>query len=117
NHIEKPMSLHETVVTLEELQGLDLAAILSEVEEHSYHYIESALAAQEESVPARLLAAACSMHFTPRDAKVPFKPKFIFEDRRGLIASDFSEESLTALKDFCPEVENHELRARLADIA
>ncbi|MGC7915869.1 DUF7380 domain-containing protein [Vibrio anguillarum] len=111
------MSLHETVVTLEELQGLDLAAILSEVEEHSYHYIESALAAQEESVPARLLAAACSMHFTPRDAKVPFKPKFIFEDRRGLIASDFSEESLTALKDFCPEVENHELRARLADIA
>ncbi|MBF4432860.1 hypothetical protein EA848_25445, partial [Vibrio anguillarum] len=46
-----------------------------------------------------------------------FKPKFIFEDRRGLIASDFSEESLTALKDFCPEVENHELRARLADIA
>ncbi|GHY66979.1 hypothetical protein VCSRO25_1602 [Vibrio cholerae] len=111
------MSLHETVVTLEELQGLNLAAILSEVEENSYHYIESALAAQRESTPARLLAAACSMHFTPRDAKVPFKPKFIFEDRRGLIASDFSEESLTALKDFCPEVENHELRARLADIA
>ncbi|EKG0011867.1 DUF4209 domain-containing protein [Vibrio cholerae] len=111
------MSLHETVVTLEELQGLNLAAILSEVEENSYHYIESALAAQRESTPARLLAAACSMHFTPRDAKVPFKPKFIFEDRRGLIASDFSEESLTALKDFCPEVESHELRARLADIA
>ncbi|MCX9447931.1 DUF4209 domain-containing protein [Vibrio cholerae] len=111
------MSLHETVVTLEELQGLNLAAILSEVEENSYHYIESALAAQRESTPARLLAAACSMHFTPRDAKVPFKPKFIFEDRRGLIASDFSEESLTAPKDFCPEVENHELRARLADIA
>lgn len=111
------MSLHETVVTLEELQGLNLAAILSEVEENSYHYIESALAAQRESTPARLLAAACSMHFTPRDAKVPFKPKFIFEDCRGLIASDFSEESLTALKDFCPEVENHELRARLADIA
>ncbi|HIF9372808.1 TPA: DUF4209 domain-containing protein [Photobacterium damselae] len=111
------MSLHETVVTLEELQGLDLVDILSEVEEHSYHYIESAFAAQQESVPARLLATACSMHFTPRDPKAPFKPKFIFEDRRGLIASDFSEESLTALKDFCPEVENHELRARLADIA
>lgn len=111
------MSLHETLVTLEELQRLDLAAILSEVEEHSCRYIESALAAQEESVPARLLAAACSMHFTPRDVKAPFKPKFIFEDRRGLIASDFSEESLTALKDFCLEVESHELRARLADIA
>ncbi|GAD32471.1 conserved hypothetical protein [Photobacterium leiognathi lrivu.4.1] len=111
------MSLHETVVTLEELQGLNLVDILSEVEEHSYHYIESAFAAQQESVPARLLAAACSMHFTPRDPKSPFKPKFVFEDRRGLIASDFSEESLTALKNFCPEVENHELRARLADIA
>ncbi len=56
------------------------------------------------------------MHFTPKDARAPFSPKFVFEDRRGLIASDFSKESLIAIKEFCDQVENHELRARLADI-
>lgn len=115
-HIGALMSLHETIITFEELQQLDLAEILSEVKENSYQNIESALAAQKENVPARFLAAVCSMHFNPKDPRVPFQPKFIFEDRRGVVASDFNQESLMALKDFCPVVESHELRARLADI-
>ncbi|MCE7658117.1 DUF4209 domain-containing protein [Vibrio fluvialis] len=110
------MSFQETVVTLEELQQLDLAALLSEIKENTYMYIESVFAAQKDSPAAQLLAAACSMHFNPQDSKAPFSPKFVFEDRRGLIASDFSKESLTAIKDFCDQVENHELRARLSDI-
>ncbi|EHZ2646397.1 DUF4209 domain-containing protein [Vibrio parahaemolyticus] len=110
------MSFQEIVVTLDDLQQLDLNALLSEVEEKTYMYIETALASQKESPAALLLAAACSMHFNPSNAKAPFSPKFVFEDRRGLIASDFSKESLTAIKDFCVQVENHELRARLADV-
>ncbi|WP_063661993.1 DUF4209 domain-containing protein [Aliivibrio fischeri] len=110
------MSFQEKVVTLEDLQQLDLAVLLSEIKENTYMYIESAFASQKDSSAALLLAAACSMHFNPKDARAPFSPKFVFEDRRGLIASDFSKESLTAIKEFCNQVENHELRARLADI-
>ncbi|MBB1317010.1 DUF4209 domain-containing protein [Shewanella sp. SR43-4] len=111
------MSFQETVVTLEELQQLDLAALFSEIKENTYTNIESAFTSKKDSPAAQLLAAACSMHFNPKDSRAPFSPKFVFEDRRGLIASDFSKESLTAIKDFCDQVENHELRARLADIA
>ena len=39
------------------------------------------------------------------------------QDRRGLIANDFSKESLNALSQFCHSVTIPELQARLADIS
>ncbi|TKF02775.1 DUF7380 domain-containing protein [Vibrio kanaloae] len=61
-------------------------------------YIESAFASQKDSPATQLLAAAFSMHFTPKDARAPFSPKFVFEDRRGLIASDFSKGTYTVFR-------------------
>jgi hypothetical protein len=39
------------------------------------------------------------------------------QDRRGLIANDFSKESLNSLSQFCTFVTIPELKARLADIS
>ncbi|MEL0615644.1 DUF4209 domain-containing protein [Cobetia marina] len=116
NMAEVSMSLCEIVVDCEALSQLDLSSIFSNIKENSCHHLESALSAHKEKDAAILLAAACSMHFTPNDSNNPLKPKFVFENHRGLIPNDLNKETLFAIKEFCINVENHELRARLADI-
>ncbi|WP_199877938.1 hypothetical protein, partial [Salinivibrio sp. MA427] len=96
------MSIQEVEVTLEELQSLD--QILSSCRRPLYYELESALGSIEGSNAAKLLSATCSMHLKPENPKSPFSPKFIIQDRRGLIANDFSKESLNAISQFCGSV-------------
>lgn len=111
------MSIQEIEVTLEELQSLDQDQILSSCSKPLYYELESALRSIEGSNAAKLLSATCSMHLKPENPKAPFSPKFIMQDRRGLIANDFSRESLNAISQFCDSVTIPELQARLADIS
>lgn len=110
------MSIQEVEVTLEELQSLDQGQILSACKSPVYYELESALGNIKNSNAAKLLSATCSMHLKPENLKAPFSPKFIMQDRRGLIADDFSRESLNVLSQFCLFVTIPELQARLADI-
>lgn len=50
------------------------------------------------------------------NAEEPFGPVLVLGDKRSAIPDDFSEEQLTLLQDFLPEVDDFELRARIADI-
>ncbi|MFM4860572.1 DUF4209 domain-containing protein [Aeromonas media] len=111
------MPIQEVEVTLEELQSLDQDQILSSCRRPLYYELESALGSIEGSNAAKLLSATCSMHLKPENTKAPFSPKFIMQDRRGLITNDFSKESLNAISKFCGSVTIPELQARLADIS
>ncbi|MDI5831964.1 DUF7380 domain-containing protein [Shewanella xiamenensis] len=111
------MSIQEVEVTLEELQSLDQDQILNACKSPVYYELESAFGSIKDSNAAKLLSAACSMHLKPENPKAPFSPKFIMQDRRGLIANDFSKESLNSLSQFCSFVTIPELQARLADIS
>jgi hypothetical protein len=111
------MSIQEVEVTLEELQSLDQEKIVSSCKSPVYYELESAFGNIKDSNAAKLLSATCSMHLKPENPKAPYSPKFIMQDRRGLIANDFSKESLNALSQFCSSVTIPELQARLADIS
>lgn len=110
------MSVQEIQVSLEELRSLDLDEIVSSCKSQVYYELESAFRNVENSNAARLLSAACSMHLKPESTITPFSPKFIMQDRRGIIANDFSKASLNVLAEFCSEVEIPEIKARLADL-
>ena len=111
------MSIQEIEVTLEDLQSIDLDQVVSSCKNITYDELEAAFGSITDSNAAKLLSASCSMHLKPENTKVPFAPKFIMQDRRGLIASDFSRVSLVALSEFCPFIEIPELKARIADIS
>ncbi|PKH55972.1 DUF7380 domain-containing protein, partial [Shewanella sp. Bg11-22] len=111
------MSIQEVDVTLEELQSLDQDEILRLCKSPVYYELESAFGSIKGSEAAKLLSATCSMHLKPENPKAPFSPKFIMQDRRGLIANDFSKKSLNSLSQFCSFVTIPELKARLADIS
>ena len=87
------MSIQEVEVTLEELQSLDQEQIVGSCKSLVYYELESAFGGIKDSNAAQLLSAICSMHLKPENSKAPFSPKFIMQDRRGLIANDFSKES------------------------
>ncbi|MCB5196767.1 DUF4209 domain-containing protein [Deefgea salmonis] len=111
------MSIQEVEVTLEELQSLDQEQIASSCKSPVYSELESVFGSIKNCNASKLLSATCSMHLKPENPKAPFSPKFIMQDHRGLIANDFSKESLSALSQFCSFVTIPELKARLADIS
>jgi hypothetical protein len=111
------VSIQEIEVTLEDLQSIDQDQVVSLCKNVTYYELETAFGNIKDSNAAKLLSSSCSMHLKPENTKTPFSPKFIMQDRRALIASDFSKVSLIALSEFCQFVKIPELKARIADIS
>ncbi len=63
-----------------------------------------------------LLSAACSMMLRPASVNEPFKPLFVIEGQRSILADDFLEAELTFFSEIINEVDDPWLRARLADV-
>ena len=63
-----------------------------------------------------LLSAACSMMLRPASVNEPFKPLFVLEGQRSILADDFLATELAFLSEIIDEVDDPWLRARLADI-
>ncbi|TNV22847.1 DUF4209 domain-containing protein [Buttiauxella sp. B2] len=110
------MRLEEIEVSLDGFEHLDLNKILSGTNCGLFTEIEMTLAAYEENPELCLLRVACSIYFDSSLPQSPFKPKFVFEGRRGILPEDFREEQLQILNEYYIKIENAELRARLADI-
>ncbi len=110
------MPLSEIKIDIAELRSLDIDNLLSSCEKQLCYEFERHLRNQDSSPALRLLLAACSMRLSSENAKVPFAPLIVTEERRGIIASDFSKEALESLKEFSKEVKNNELKARLCDL-
>lgn len=63
-----------------------------------------------------LLSSACSMMLRPASVNEPFKPLFVLEGQRSIIADDFQKEELAFFAEIVDDIDDPWLRARLADI-
>ena len=70
---------------------------------------------RKESV-YRLLGDMTSFHMKSDTSKEPFGPMVIMNGKRSAIPSDLTEEQLGIFLGFLPEIEDAELRARIADV-
>lgn len=80
----------------------------------------AAAAAAQAGHPAKvkalfLLADACSLRLVPEMRNEPLRPTFEGPDHEVSLAK-FSDTDIELLTDFCPDVDDALLRARLADI-
>lgn len=72
--------------------------------------------AQTEYSVYRLLAQVTSLHLHHESAADPFGPLTILRGSRSAIPDDFSEAQLKALEEVVFDIQDAELRARIADI-
>jgi hypothetical protein len=63
-----------------------------------------------------LLGAICSLHFKSEDKDEPFGPQLVVATGRSLIVDDLTVEHLLVLKEIVYEIQDFEIRARIADI-
>jgi hypothetical protein len=63
-----------------------------------------------------LLGAACSMYLDFSSKESPFSPMAVFSDRRSPILTDFSNKQVFQFSEWLDYIDDHELKARLADI-
>ncbi|MCF7812452.1 DUF4209 domain-containing protein [Candidatus Gracilibacteria bacterium] len=69
----------------------------------------------ENSEDLKLLRNITSYHMTPEDTWKPFDPQMIFRGRRSAIPDDLTEEEIEKLEKCYTEVQDQELKARIAD--
>lgn len=119
------MQANQIMVSAEMLRKADVDAIIASAARAScqdYRSLFDKKAAEakesdDELLPVWcLLSALTSMHFRPSDNKEPFASMFVMEDCRSAIPDDLAEESLNALSEWAPEIDDAELRSRIADI-
>jgi len=111
------------VVHLDRLLGIDIDTLLSPMKSVDCHDISrlfSDLASNadpNDQPTLQLLAGLTDYHFVPDHRTEPFRPKFIFGDRRSLVPSDLLSDQIDVLAGIALEIDNAGLRARLADVA
>jgi len=101
---------------LEDFKSLDVNSILAQRVTYSYSNLEKIFLSIENSPPAKLFACICDMRLEAHDIDQPYKTRFIIDNRRGLVPSDLPTQVLQILKEFCGNLDNPLLRARLADL-
>lgn len=110
------------VVALDRLRDIDINSLLSvsnSVDCHDINQLFSDMAnsAEPENQSAlQLLAGLTNYHVEPDHRIEPFRPMFIFGDRRSLVPGDLLPEQIDVLAELAPEITNAGLRARLADV-
>lgn len=119
------MQADEIMVSVDMLRKAGVGVVIASAEKAANRYYRSifdkkvteAKENNDELFPVWcLLSVLTSMHFKPSDSKEPFGPMFVMEDCRSAIPSDITDESLNALSEWVPEIEDAELRARVADV-
>jgi Domain of unknown function (DUF4209) len=63
-----------------------------------------------------LLAAITSMCLRASNTQEPFSAMFIMADCRSAVPEDLADNSLDALSEWLPDILDHELKARIADL-
>ena len=110
------------VVSEEAIQRADINALLSDLTSVDCHDINEALRRRVDgespdvASPLDLMITLTSYHSDPDHPTEPFKPRFQFEDRRGLIPSDMLEEQVDVLANVASGIRNAGLRGRIADV-
>lgn len=110
------MSFFDQDITLEDFQSSNVNAIFELDKIYNAHDLEKLLYSHIDSIPFKILASVASMMFDPSDSVEPYKARFFFEDKRGIIPNDFPKEILEILRDFYLEIDNKFLKAKIADL-
>jgi hypothetical protein len=112
-------------LTLEDFRACDLPAVISGATKECTAYSESFRVQAEGSrakgnekgrIVFELLCNICSYGFDARQISDPFPPRMHFGNRRTPTPVDVAEKDLELLGELALEVEDPELKARLADL-
>jgi hypothetical protein len=115
-----------TSISLDAFRRLNLQSVLADVqgmECWQYHMVIGKLGKEleergdaEAGRAARLLSTVCSFFFRPSKGLNPWQPFYIGGGERSPMADDLEEAELKSLGDFIDEIEDPELKARVADV-
>ena len=95
------MSFFDQDITLEDFQSSNVNAIFELDKIYNAHDLEKLLSSHIDSIPFKILASVVSMMFDPSDSVEPYKARFFFEDKRGIIINEFIKEILEINKYEC----------------
>ena len=121
----------DLILTSEDFTGCGWKEVLAGADREDYILISQAFSKAAEQAISEdrhahgkvlsLLAAACSMKFSPKSFNEPFKPFTLSDSQLSIIPDVFSEDDIAffaeiidEIDDLCPKV--HILKARLADL-
>lgn len=120
------MQANEIFVTIEALRKADVNKAVASFEKDLYReyrtefnkLADSTKGSGDEGLHAVwcLLTSVTSMQLRPSNTREPFGPMFVLEDCRSAIPEDLTDESLDALAEWIPEIQDSELKARIADL-
>lgn len=79
-------------------------------------YYYSFVRQMDESDDQKLLTAIISYHMKPSDSQKPFDAFLILEGKRSPILQDLSGEEIQKIIDCYEDINDHELKARFADV-
>jgi tetratricopeptide (TPR) repeat protein len=116
-----------TTASIDDFRRSGWKAAIESSEREDYHSMWSALSRAASAALASgdasqakvlwLLADACSMMLKPASVNEPFQPIMVMEGKRTALPEDFKDPDVDLLAEISEEVNDHWLRARLADIS
>ncbi len=121
----------DLILTSEDFAGCGWKEVLASSDREDYIFISQAFSKaakqaisenrQVHSKVLSLLAAACSMKFSPKSFNEPFKPFTVLDGQRSIIPDVFSENDIAFFAEIIDEIDDpcqkaHLLKARLADL-
>lgn len=110
------MLLNETDVSIKELREVDLDAIIQKSKNKlcdSYSWLFSE---EKPSKACSVIASLCSMILNIDNPNIPFSAMFTVDNKTSARPGLFTDQTLDALLEFYPEINDAELRARTADL-
>ena len=119
-------ALMNAPLTPDDFRNSDWAAVIAQVTaKECLAYYEAFRARAEEAQAEgneknrslfQLLSEICSFGFEPHNTVEPFPPRMRLGNARWPIPTDVADEDLAVLAQVLPEVQDPELRARIADL-
>ena len=111
-------------ITVDNLRTVDFESIVSHIDNYRqlYHlaFENAARDIKDKDETSHkvfcLMASLTSLHLKPHNKLTPFGPMFVFNNRRSSIPDDFLKEELDALSKYLSEINDVELKSRIADI-
>ncbi len=118
------MDLKGISITADDIRESDWRGVIRESSErdsslYSTAFLRAATAegcVEPERSVFLVLGALTTLHLKPHDSTEPFGPMLAFGGSRSPLPGDFTTEQLTALSEVLDEIDDADLRARIADV-
>lgn len=104
---------------------VDISSIIKDLQEvyegkrlceYYFSYFGTRYQTENESADLNLIKAVISYYMKPNDTWKPFHPFLILDARRSAIPDDLKDEEIAKLEVTYPEIQDSELKSRIADV-